>query len=281
MADYISKYASGEAVDAALDLAMNSVQQVEGKGLSTEDFTTEEKTQIVTNTNNIADVVDELANAKGAYTTLGERLSGIESEEESIKSDVIAETERAKTTEASLKSDVAINRQTLGYMKKNLLKVTATSQTINGVTFTVNSDGSVTADGTATANCEFNIPIPLEHAGQNLRLTGCPTGGATANSFRILARVVSPSQYAQNLGSDIGNGVTINIPNEATSVVARINVFEGYTANNLTFHPMLRSAGIKDDTFEPYVADVDERLVQLTDTITALIVRIEALENGT
>ena len=33
---------------------------------------------------------------------------------------------------------------------KNLLKNNATTKTINGVTFTVNEDGSVTANGTAT-----------------------------------------------------------------------------------------------------------------------------------
>ena len=40
---------------------------------------------------------------------------------------------------------------------KNLLPNNATSQTVNGVTFTVNSDGSVTASGTAASNVSFVI----------------------------------------------------------------------------------------------------------------------------
>ena len=35
---------------------------------------------------------------------------------------------------------ISANLTTLGYKAKNLLKVTAASQTINGVTFTVNAD---------------------------------------------------------------------------------------------------------------------------------------------
>lgn len=40
---------------------------------------------------------------------------------------------------------------------KNLIPVTATTQTVNGVTFTVNEDGTVRANGTATASFSFNF----------------------------------------------------------------------------------------------------------------------------
>ena len=45
----------------------------------------------------------------------------------------------------------------VGVCGKNLLKITATTKTINGVTFTVNDDGSVTVNGTATANASFAL----------------------------------------------------------------------------------------------------------------------------
>lgn len=80
MADYISKYESGAAVDAALDLAMSAVQPETGKGLSSNDYTTAEKeklasistdvinsgidstkvAQIATNTTNIANITTAL-----------------------------------------------------------------------------------------------------------------------------------------------------------------------------------------------------------------------------
>ena len=49
-------------------------------------------------------------------------------------------------------SNIALNEQTLGYKKKNLLKNKGKTATINGITFTVNEDGSVTANGTNTGN---------------------------------------------------------------------------------------------------------------------------------
>ena len=46
-------------------------------------------------------------------------------------------------------------KDTVGWTGKNLLEVSSASQTINGVTFTVNSDKSVTVNGTASAQAEF------------------------------------------------------------------------------------------------------------------------------
>ena len=45
----------------------------------------------------------------------------------------------------------------VGGAGKNKLPITATTQTINGVTFTVNNDGTVTANGTATADAVFYL----------------------------------------------------------------------------------------------------------------------------
>ncbi len=50
-----------------------------------------------------------------------------------------------------VKSNVALNKSSLGFQRKNLLKNMAETKTINGVMFTVNEDGSVTVNGTATA----------------------------------------------------------------------------------------------------------------------------------
>ena len=43
---------------------------------------------------------------------------------------------------------VAMCRTVIGYDSKNLLKNTAISETVNGITFTVNDDGTVSASGT-------------------------------------------------------------------------------------------------------------------------------------
>ena len=50
----------------------------------------------------------------------------------------------------------------VGGAGKNKLNVTGTTQTISGVTYTVNSDGSVKANGTASANAVFYLNSSFE-----------------------------------------------------------------------------------------------------------------------
>lgn len=131
-------------------------------------------------------------------------------------------------------------------VRKNLLQNTATNQTINGVTFTVNEDGSVTCNGTASSTAFFAIAEPV-NLSKNI-ISGCPRNG-NSNSYLL--------RYQQSGGiyvEDKGNGVLI--PDYGDSrVIIRINA--GYTCNNLTFFPMIRLATIEDDTYEPYIADTE------------------------
>lgn len=132
---------------------------------------------------------------------------------------------------------------------KNLLQITATSQTINGVTFTVNSDGSVTCNGTATANTIFRtVHAPDFPDNEDMLFTGCPVGGSLS-TYQL--------QYSNNRDKafqDMGNGIVIQKMDYSTypNTYVQIRIMEGYTCNNLTFYPMIRLATIEDDTYEPY-----------------------------
>lgn len=156
-----------------------------------------------------------------------------------------------------IKSEAALNRSTLGYQRKNLLKNTAVSQTKNGVTFTVNEDGSVTANGTATSNAIFTLSEIALTAGKKYTLSGCPEGGSSA-AFKLYG--LDTTNWAGE-GSDYGNGDTFT--NRRSPAQYRIAIYAGYTADNLTFYPMLRYAEITDDTYEPYKLSVEERLAAL------------------
>lgn len=137
---------------------------------------------------------------------------------------------------------------------KNLLEVTATSQTINGVTFTVNDDGSVTANGTATASANFELKkgIVLE-TGQKYTISGCPSdGGGTLYKVYLLE-----STSWKNNAEDSGQGANVTA-REGNVFMARISVFSGATVDNVTFYPMIRRAEIADDTYEPYYASNKE-----------------------
>lgn len=169
-------------------------------------------------------------------------------------------------------SRVTNSEITLGYTKKNLLKISSsvTSQTKNGITFTVNDDKSITVNGTATANTTLWLgQIKTEG---NYYLTGCPSGG-TVSTYMITI-TISKLDGTTAYNSEIGNGslVVVN-PSLHASVGFMIEIKSGTTVDNLTYYPMLRHQSIQDTTYEPYVESVDERF-------NSLLARIEALESA-
>ncbi len=134
-------------------------------------------------------------------------------------------------------------------VRKNLLQNTATSLTTYGVTITVNDDGSVTCNGTATSTIVFSIFE--KELGQNIYiLSGCPENGAQNERYKMQ---INPGDgwYA-----DIGNGLEFEIQNTST-IKVRLVIYPPYTCNNLTFYPMIRKADIEDDTYEPYIEDTE------------------------
>lgn len=126
---------------------------------------------------------------------------------------------------------------------KNLIPFSylSVSRTVNGVTFTVNEDGSITANGTATATATFSIcksDVIFDLPGQTVTLSGCPVGGSET-TYRL--------RYQQTgISSDVGQGATFTIQTKAQLAV---QVFAGITVNNIVFWPQLE-AGTQATTFE-------------------------------
>ena len=150
---------------------------------------------------------------------------------------------------------------------KNLLPNNTTSKTINGITYTVNDDGSVTANGTATANAEFILIQNTDDVtwfknlirDKTVTLSGCPSGGsATTYTLRKWGQSTSGTYY------DKGNGVTFTADAESldnNSWNFQIRVYNGVTVSNLTFYPMLRLASDTDSTYQPY-AKTNQQLTE-------------------
>lgn len=116
--------------------------------------------------------------------------------------------------------------------------------TINGVTFTVNEEGCVIANGTAAALTVFQIPIPSQPSTGEFYLSGCPKGGSI-DTYRLDLRKENNSALIIDNGSG-GHG---QISEKASYIGVRIAA--GYTANNVVFHPMLNS-GSTALPLEPY-----------------------------
>lgn len=137
---------------------------------------------------------------------------------------------------------------------KNFLKNTATSRTVNGITFTVNEDGSVTANGTATAVTQFpQICDVTLNEGEKYILSG------GAGQYKRLVLYYLPDYKQLNLESR-GGDTEVNV--QITGVYrAYIYTSQGETYNNETFYPMLRVASDTSATFKPYDSLEDEYLM--------------------
>lgn len=130
---------------------------------------------------------------------------------------------------------------------KNLLEWANPTNTINGVTFTVNSDGSVLVNGTANGGDSSFYSNTDAHGWFTMKageyvISGCPAGGSSTTY--LINEVVKGRQ-------DTGNGIKLTL-DEDTNIRLRIVIRNGYTANNLLFKPMIRLSSIADGTFAPY-----------------------------
>lgn len=138
---------------------------------------------------------------------------------------------------------------------KNLLKITGTTRTINGVTFTVNADGTILVNGTASGGNAVCTLINDEQdqefvdMGVDLVLSGCPSGGSTT-SYRLQWYLYETGKSA----IDVGRGSVAFKP-VLTNGNLSIVVNNGTSCNNLIFKPMIRLATETDATFEPFIAN--------------------------
>ena len=139
----------------------------------------------------------------------------------------------------------------------NLLKNKATTQTINGVTFTVNTDGSIKVNGTATATVVNSINLAIKSKlkeNEKYILSGCPSGGAI-NKYKLDFRTVTASLSTDAIYNDIGEGVEFTLTSAQYSsyeLGVSIRIENGFTVNNLTFYPMLIEAKYAGIPYRPY-----------------------------
>ncbi len=128
---------------------------------------------------------------------------------------------------------------------KNLLPNNATSQVLNGITFTVNSDKTITANGTSMAVTDlYMVGSSTEYVDLGLStgsytLKGCPAGGSAASYmlYAVQKRGDKLSYY-----QEIGNGLTINVEAGDTFRIF-IRILSGKTVSNILYKPMLSKNG--------------------------------------
>ena len=87
------------------------------------------------------------------------------------------------------------------------------------------------------------------------KATGCPSDGGNGK-YRIAIGYTNTDGSYSAYGMDDGNGFEFEVTDETRPMQVQLIVYNGYTANNLVFKPMIRLASITDDTYEPYVGGI-------------------------
>ena len=130
-------------------------------------------------------------------------------------------------------------------LSENLLVNTATSQTINGVTFTVGSDGSVTANGTATEEIVFHVheyesgESPSATLPNRVRLYGCGRDGSY-QTYYLIARCFPPGSNYLVTSDTSFNTLPLGYDVQYVDIVIR----QGVSVDNIVFRPQLRSVAL-------------------------------------
>ena len=104
---------------------------------------------------------------------------------------------------------------------------------LNGISFNLNSDGSITANGVATAQAHFKLAQNFKLKKGEYFLSGCPAGGSGGTYSLYL----STSDY-KFYKADIGDGIYINAEDDKTVSII-INIGVGTEVSNMIFMPQL------------------------------------------
>ena len=132
------------------------------------------------------------------------------------------------------------------YLSVASMKAINTSGTWNGnqytnqgITYTINADGTITTSGTASssANSVLNLYkfTSSSFLGNTYSFSGCPSGGDYNNSYALYVNR-SPDNLISG-SAETGSGVIFNVPSDA--LYYRILVRKSYNMSSKTFKPMI------------------------------------------
>lgn len=219
-----------------------------------------------------AEVMDgifgEVITARGAWDTLGERLDNMEQGTGDTYTKAEVDTmlaEKVNTEEGkglssndftgTDKAQISANTAGIGAVAnagaKNLMRNIASSQVVGGVTFTVNADGTIIANGTKTNNEWFYLSTGNSLAVGTYVLS---SGLAPQSDMSIRLLITTDDSLGSAIMSTEGTrqAQIKQLTSDYTGLYYAIRISSGTTVNNIVFKPMLRRAEITDDTFVPY-----------------------------
>lgn len=162
------------------------------------------------------------------------------------------------------------------YGAKNLLPNERGSVTANGITATMNTDGSVSFSGTASATMYYNFTDPFSRAIVPSGSYKLFVEGQTSNC-KVFINKYKGTTYVGTLvagSTDPIRPFTVEYDSTYDGIQVGVVINNGATINT-TIKAMITSASIEDDTYVPYAKSNKE----LTDDISSLAARIKAIED--
>lgn len=147
---------------------------------------------------------------------------------------------------------------------KNLLPSIKASKTVGDVTFTLNGDGSITANGTASNTIYVDLVTSQSFLGQGNYVL---SGGVNANQF-IYVNTLDSGTYIDTIARAEGEDAVFSINYSGyNQLTVGISITSGQSVDHVTFYPMIRLASDPDNTYAPY-AMTNQQLTADTEALT-------------
>ena len=146
---------------------------------------------------------------------------------------------------------------------KNLLNpewISFTTETteVNGITFTNNYDGSITANGTATDSAMVSFKLQGKFEGNYYLCDNNLNVGSPAMGDIFIYNSTTDSRVKQWDGETDSSGLYTSVHsaevqlNKNDNINLRIRIYPNQTVTNMIFKPMIVAASESDYSFEPY-----------------------------
>ena len=202
----------------------------------------------------------------------------------------VLETVKVNNQEITPDENKAVNIDLTGYAEhdeivgENLIPYpyAQPERTTNGITFTFADDGSVIANGTATADADFSVCVRTNFGTDaalmlkpgTYAITGCPEGGSDS-TYRIQVQFGDKTELKYSLKADYGKGFVFEVTEEYAQYACQIqcHVQKGYTVTDLVFKPMLVLGNVLKE-YQPYKLSRESLRTDIAD-VTELASRVD------
>ena len=111
----------------------------------------------------------------------------------------------------------------------------------NGITWSINTNGSITANGTATDDTSFLVDTNIITGEDYYTISGCPEGGSNSSYYCVVRFASHDPIY------DTGTGTVFYIQDTITRVSCEIK--SGTVVDNINFYPQLE-IGMERTTYQ-------------------------------